>query len=52
MQASGIPSDSQGWLGLGLVFLTAAYGKFSSNTTLVSPNRPQWTDEQRVAAGK
>ncbi len=52
MQASGIPKDKQGWLGLGFVFLTAAYGKLSSNDSLIGVNRKVWTDEQRAAAAK
>ncbi len=46
---SGLPHDETGWTSLVAVFATAFWGKFSSNQTLIFPNRPQWTDEQRAA---
>ena len=49
MQASGIPKDKQGWLGLASVFVLAAYGKFSAADSLVGVSREVWTDEQRAA---
>ena len=44
-----VPKDKQGWLGLGVVFISAAWGKFSSSQTILAPNRPVWTPEQRAA---
>jgi len=49
LQVSGLPQDQQGWIALAGVFFAAAYGKFSSNQTVVAPNRPVWTDEHREA---
>ena len=34
-------------VGLGMAFLIAAWGKYSSSQTFLAPNRPAWTDEQR-----
>ncbi len=50
MQASGIPSNKQGWLGLAGVFVMTAYGKFSAADSLIGVNRKVWTDEERSAA--
>lgn len=50
--ASGIPQTQQGWLGLLGVFMTAFWGKFSSNQTLLAPNREVWSVDQRDAAKK
>ncbi len=47
-----IPQDKRGWIGLAAVFVSAAYGKFSSSQTLVAPNRPVWTETQREAVAK
>ncbi len=46
---SGIPHDQAGWVALIGVFITAFWGKFSSSQTLLAPNRPEWSDEQRAA---
>jgi hypothetical protein len=43
----GIPSDKQGWLGIAVVFASAAWGKYSSNQTIVAPDRAVWSPEQR-----
>ena len=46
------PETAQGWAGVAGIFLIAWYGKYSSNTTLVSPNRQPWSeDEKRAALG-
>jgi hypothetical protein len=45
-----VPNTKQGWVGLAVVFISAAWGKFSSNQTLVAPNRPVWTETQRELA--
>lgn len=52
LQVSGLPTDSKGWLALGGVFIAAAWGKFSSNQTLLAPNRDVWTEEKRLNGGK
>jgi hypothetical protein len=36
------------WQGIGIAFFIAFWGTFKSNTTLVSPNRTEWTPEQRA----
>lgn len=51
LQASGLPQQPEQWLGLVVVFLTAAWGKFSSNQTLIAPNRPVWTVDERLSGG-
>lgn len=48
VQVNGLPSTREGWLGLGGVFVAAAWGKFSSNTTWVAPDRATWTPEKRA----
>lgn len=48
--AAGIPQSSQGWMAILGVFITAFWGKFSSNTTIVAANRAEWTPEERAAA--
>ena len=47
IQATGLPKTPEGWVGLGMAFLIAAWGKYSSSQTFLAPNRPAWTDEQR-----
>jgi hypothetical protein len=37
----------QEWGGIAVAFLVAGWGTFKSNTTLVYPNRTEWTPEQR-----
>lgn len=49
LQASGLPTDEKGWLGLVGVFVAAAWGKFSSNQTFLAPSREVWTPEKREA---
>ena len=51
--AGGLPKDEAGWAGLLLAVLWSGYGKGSTNTKLIGPNRSEWTeDERRAAAGK
>jgi hypothetical protein len=47
LQVSGLPKDKNGWLGVGAVFVMAAYGKYSSSQTFLAPDRPVWTETQR-----
>jgi hypothetical protein len=43
------PSTLEGWLtGVVTPFAVAAWGKYSSNTTVVAPDRVPWTPEQRA----
>lgn len=49
LQVGGIPKDKNGWLGVGAVFVMAAYGKYSSSQTFLAPDRPVWTEAQRKA---
>jgi len=45
--ANGMP-DTPDKVGAAVgVFAAAFWAKFSSNQTLIAPNRPAWTDEQR-----
>jgi hypothetical protein len=48
LQVNGLPSTREGWLGVGGVFVVAAWGKFSSSTTLIAPDRTVWSPEQRA----
>lgn len=38
-QATGVPATTEAWIGLAVLALTTFWGKFSSNTTVVSANR-------------
>lgn len=46
-QASGIPTTPEGWIGLVMAGIVAFWGKFSSSTTVIAPNRAPWTEEER-----
>jgi hypothetical protein len=48
LQVNGLPSTREGWLGVGGVFMVAAWGKFSSSTTLLAADREVWTTERRT----
>lgn len=48
LQVNGFPQMPEGWLGLAGVFVAAAWGKFSSNQTIVAPDREVWTPEKRA----
>lgn len=48
-----MPTNRNEWFALLGVFTAAAYGKFSTETSVVAPNRTEWTEEQkREAAAK
>ncbi len=47
-----VPATKGEWLALGAAFVGGAWGKFSSNQTVLAPNRPVWTETQREAAAK
>lgn len=54
--AAGLASSPGGtevigaeWAGIIWSALVAGYGNFKSNTTILSPNRTEWTPEQRKA---
>lgn len=49
--ASGIPATPEAWMSILGVFITAFWGKFSSNSTVLAPNRKEWTAEERAANG-
>jgi len=49
-QATTPPISVEGWVGLGISFVVAFWGKFSSSQTVVAMNRTVWTDTQRKAA--
>jgi hypothetical protein len=38
----------QEWGGIGVAFFVAFWGTFKSNTTVIYPNRTEWTPEQRA----
>lgn len=48
-QATGTPQTTEAWIGLVVAFVGAFWAKFSSSQTIIAPNRPAWTDEQRKA---
>jgi hypothetical protein len=52
LQVNGLPHTPEGWIGLAGVFVAAAWGKFSSNTTLVGADRKVWTSEERAQASE
>jgi hypothetical protein len=47
-QVNGLPTTREGWLGVAGVFVVAAWGKFSSSTTFLAPDRAVWTAERRT----
>jgi hypothetical protein len=48
LQINGLPHDRDGWIGVAIVFVVAAWGKYSSSTTIVGPDREVWTPERRM----
>jgi len=48
LQINGLPATRDGWVGVLLVFVVAAWGKFSSSTTIIAADREQWTPERRT----
>jgi hypothetical protein len=48
LQVNGLPSTRDGWVGVGIVFVVAAWGKYSSNTTVIAPDRAVWPPERRT----
>ena len=46
-QVSGLPQGAEAWIALVMSGVVTFWAKFSSNQTIVAPNRPAWTDEQR-----
>jgi hypothetical protein len=43
------PATLEGWLtGVITPFVVAAWGKYSSSTTVIAPDRASWTPEQRA----
>lgn len=46
-QAGGMPQTPEAWMALVMAGVIAFWGKFSSNTTVVAPNRAAWTPEER-----
>jgi hypothetical protein len=49
LQTSGMPKDLAGWVTAVVTALVAGYGKYSSNTTILAPNRAEWTPAERAA---
>lgn len=48
-QATGTPETPEQWGGFVVAVIIAFWGKFSSNTTVVAPNRAAWTEQERKA---
>ncbi len=48
IQTGGMPQTTEGWIGLVLTSIVAGWGKYSSNTTFLAPDRTPWTPEQRA----
>lgn len=42
----GAPTTWQGWVGFVLMALVAGWGKYSTSTRLVHPNREVWEGEE------
>lgn len=49
LQASGIPKDEQGWIGLAGVFFITFWGKLTHAENAADPRRAIWTPEERAA---
>ena len=47
IQGTGIPETPEAWIGLAVTLVVTFWGKFSSSTTIIAPNRAAWTDQQR-----
>jgi hypothetical protein len=46
------PATAQAWVGVAGIFLIAFYGKYSTSTALLTPDRKPWTeDEKRAVLG-
>jgi hypothetical protein len=43
------PQTVEAWIGIGVLAVTTFWAKFSSNTTIVAPNRAVFTPEERAA---
>lgn len=53
LEASGVPKGMEGWIGMAVVAITAFWGKYSTSTRLMGPDRVVWPQEVRkVEAGK
>jgi hypothetical protein len=39
LTANGVPATPEAWIGLVVAFIGAFWAKFSSSTTLITPNR-------------
>ena len=52
VKVNGLPSTNEGWIALAGTFVVAAWGKFSSNTTMIGADREEWTPEKRAAVLK
>jgi hypothetical protein len=48
IQAGGAPKTAEGWIGLVITSIVAGWGKYSSSTTLIAPNRTPWTNQERI----
>lgn len=46
-QATGTPQTVEAWIGLIVAGVVAFWGKFSSSTTIIVPNRAPWTEDER-----
>lgn len=44
---TGLPTTTEGWIGMVVLAVTTFWGKFSSNTTLIAPSRAAWTEQER-----
>lgn len=47
IQVSGMPTTVEGWVALVGAAVVAFWGKFSTNTRVLAPNRVMWSDVQR-----
>lgn len=44
---TGMPANAEGWIGMAVLAVTTFWAKFSSNTTILAPNRAAWTETER-----
>jgi hypothetical protein len=47
IQVSGVPTTVEGWVALASAAIIAFWGKFSTNTRIIAPNRAAWTPAER-----
>lgn len=48
LQVNGPPTTREGWIGVLLAAVVAAWGKYSSSSTVIAADREVWSPERRL----